>query len=278
VVQTVRNTNAADTATDTVREAAAALQRDGCVVLADVVPPDLHERLAAAFESRHRRHIRERPRDALLVGDRRFMLSLRLRPPFTDAGLLANPVVMTVLRASLGDDACLFSVGAVVSQPGSQDQHVHSDIGPGLFGDESVETGLPPYGITVIVPLVDMNAETGSTRVWPGTHRMPLAQLHDVTPEDPVVPRGSALLFDYRLQHGGVGNRSGRVRPILSLVYGRPWFRDPLNFTRQAPLLLDPLTRVRMPRESAAVLPAPSRPPSPVVRRAGRAVRRLTRR
>jgi len=149
----------------------------------------------------------------------------------------------------------MFSFGAVVSHPGAEDQHVHSD-GGSLFGDSPLEPLLPPYAITVIVPLVDMNSETGTTRVWPGSHRMTKEDLDHADPDDPVVSKGSILLMDYRLQHGGLANRSTGPRPILSLVFARPWFRDVVNFEKQPPLAYSLLRRRRMPPELRELLPA----------------------
>jgi hypothetical protein len=54
--------------------------------------------------------------------------------------------------------------------------------------------------------------------------------------QDPVVPLGSCLLLDYSVAHYGRGNRSDRVRPILNLIYSRPWFRDCRNYHLQPPL------------------------------------------
>lgn len=43
---------------------------------------------------------------------------------------------------------------------------------------------------------------------------------------------GSAVLFDYRLHHRGLANRStsGESRPLLYLTFGRSWFTDAENF------------------------------------------------
>ena len=50
---------------------------------------------------------------------------------------------------------------------------------------------------------------------------------------------GDCYLMDYRLSHYGQANRSEQPRPILSLVYQRPWFRDFMNFQGQPSLRLD---------------------------------------
>ena len=44
---------------------------------------------------------------------------------------------------------------------------------------------------------------------------------------------GSAILFDYRLKHRGLGNRSTEDRPLLYLTYARPFWLDVYNFDRK---------------------------------------------
>ena len=142
----------------TVAEAADAFRRDGCLLLEDVVDAGLIERLQASYTKRHAGSgASGQPRGSLRVGHQRFMITIRLQPPFTDSGLYANPVLLGLLTELLSADRILFSFGAVVSHSGAEDQHVHSDGGT-LFGDRTSEGSLPPYAVTVIVPLVEMNA------------------------------------------------------------------------------------------------------------------------
>jgi len=80
--------------------------------------------------------------------------------------------------------------------------------------------------------------------------------LQSIQPQDPLVRKGSVLLVDYRLYHGGLANRSAGPRPILSLVFTRPWFRDVVNFSEQPPLRYGRLQRLRMPSDLRCLLPA----------------------
>ena len=54
------------------------------------------------------------------------------------------------------------------------------------------------------------------------------------------MPLGSCVLLDYSVAHLGIGNRSEHVRPILNLIYSRPWFRDCRNYHLQPPLRFAP--------------------------------------
>jgi ectoine hydroxylase-related dioxygenase (phytanoyl-CoA dioxygenase family) len=247
----------AETSEKPVSTAASFFRREGYVILENVLEPSLIESLQTAFNKRYPvSKVRAQPRDSLKVGNRRYMVPLRLRPPFTDARLFGNPMLMGVLTELLGPNRILFGVGAVVSLPGSEDQHVHSDLGRwGLFGDATTEGDLPAFAITIIAPLVDMNEETGTTRVYPGSHRMTKDDLQTAVPEDHVVRAGDVLLMDYRLHHGGLRNRSAAPRPILYLGAGRPWFRDPVNYSKHPALSYSSVDRRRMPGELRALLP-----------------------
>ena len=130
------------------------------------------------------------------------------------------------MQDALGAECILGSFGAITALPGAEDQHVHRDH-PFLFQDEAIDTAMPAYAINVIIPLVGMDAGHGTTRVWPGSHRVWSEDKAKQLPsEDPVAPVGSCIIIDYRLLHAGTGNRSHQVRPILYVAFHRPWFKD----------------------------------------------------
>ncbi len=226
------------------------------LLLEDVIDVGFIRQLHAAFTKRHPAPgAGGQPRGSLRVGHQRFMVTVRLQPPFTDSRLVANPVVLGILTELLGADLVLFSFGAVVSQPGAEDQHVHSD-GGGLFGDPEGEGSLPPYAITAIVPLADMNAETGTTRVWPGSQRVAKADLARFEPQDPA---------------GSAGQRAAHGLPHSSRRPGQPLDRaapDTLarlhaavvprcgQLSEQPPLLYSSLQERRMPSDLRGLLPA----------------------
>ena len=175
------------------------------------------------------------------VGDRRYMMAIGFRGAFANPDIFGNPLVVQTLRETLGPDFFLESFGAVLSLPGSDAQHLHRDGGGGLFGVD-LDSLLPAHAVTVVIPLVDMNAEHGTTRIWPGTHRTrgdfdAMENIDkSVTPD---VPRGSCVMWDYRLFHHGNPNRSQTPRPILYMTYARPWFSDRSNWGDKVGLFAD---------------------------------------
>lgn len=125
---------------------------------------------------------------------------------------------------------------------------------PNLFPADSGSVD-PPFAITAVVPLIDLTPETGTTEIFPGSHRAELGD--DGKPlglsdsERPFLQAGGCFLMDYRLWHRGMPNISDRVRPVLYIVYARHWFTDMLNFRSHS--------RINLRLEDARALPLAQR-------------------
>ena len=142
--------------------------------------------------------------------------------------------------------------GLLLSFPRSADQPWHQD-GTALFGGHELPTveggavvDLPPYALNVFVPLEEVTEEVGPTEFWVGSHLGDRARgiLEGISGEGdgvdervfgPCLRMGDALLYDYRICHRGTRNLSGisgddKTRPMLYLIYARPWFQEHLNF------------------------------------------------
>jgi hypothetical protein len=169
---------------------------------------------------------------SLKVGHRRQMIPVPLAPPLFDAALVTDGRLLAIVEALLGDDVILNSYTVVVAEAGAEAQAPHRDHGL-LFGDELLGSALPPHALTLVVPLVDLDAATGTTALLGGTHRAG-AETGEVAL--PYIAVGGAFLMDYRLTHYGTPNASPRRRPIVYIVYSRPWFVDEQNFARLPPL------------------------------------------
>jgi len=169
------------------------------------------------------------------VGGARFEIVVRMRGAFgVDA--FANPLIVNFLGKLLGHDMRLSGLTTVVSYPGADTQNMHRDHGH-LFPERGVGPQLPTYAVNVSVPLIDVNEQTGPTALWPGSHRWPEGAPPPANGAV-LVPflRGDAILIDYRTGHAGLPNRGGQTRPILYMVYVRPWFFDDVNHPGRSPL------------------------------------------
>jgi len=231
---------------ESVERAAALFAEHGALLLRDVYERAHIERLDRHYRSRYRMEL-AKPTQA----DRRRLFTVDVEGPFAESAYYANPLLFPILQRLLGADCILGSCSSVVSWPGAPAQTVHRDS-ESLYGDYAMDVRLPSYAVTVLMPLVRADARTGSTRIWPGTHRVPDFErarampsiAHDVEP-------GSALVTDSRVLHAGEPNRSDAIRPLLYNAYHRAWFRDlggyeqrpPVNLGWGGRLALDPAHR-----------------------------------
>jgi len=246
--------------TNSVAEAAHLFRVHGTLMLENSFDPLLVQTLQTDFMDNYASKDRaEVEKTCLQVGLDRYMFTIRLQPPFMDPAVYAAPRVLPVVRELLGDDCIIQSIGTVCAYPGAADQHVHRDH-PALFTEAGgLNAFLPPFALHVVVPLVDLDEQTGTTALWEGSHRIKssterdrwskaeLAELQGAVTPWPKM--GDCYFMDFRLRHAGTANRSGRPRPILYLVYSRRWFQDRKNFDMQSPLLISRDEYERIPAE-----------------------------
>lgn len=182
------------------------------------------------------------------VGDKRFTVPIRMQPPFNDPAVYANPALISMLTQAMGQRPILSAFGVVVTENGARMQHVHREH-PLLFSSEKGNAGIPPYAVTVLVPLIDLDEESGGTQFWEGTHT--------TTNDDPLekpssviyTPAGSCLTFDYRLFHGGMPCSADHKRPLLYYSYSLPWFVDTLAYQSHSAVGITDAERTAIPEE-----------------------------
>jgi Phytanoyl-CoA dioxygenase (PhyH)/SEC-C motif len=225
--------------------ALAAFHEHGCVLLRGALPPStieaMHRDYLAQFGAMGAAEMRAEaakppPNRLLEVGGARYDITPRMTGAFGSTEVFANSLLLTLLRGLLGRGMHLSNFTAVVSHPGAPQQHAHRDCAH-LFDGPGVGPGLPVYAVNVAVPLIDVDLETGPTGIWLGSHRLPQnAAVADSAMTKCSLQRGDCLLLDYRTLHAGLANRSHRSRPIVYMVYARPWFFDDVNHVKRIPL------------------------------------------
>lgn len=117
----------------------------------------------------------------------------------------------------------------------SKRQPVHVDV--------HFEFPKMPFAFGVNINLIDVDAERGSTELWPGSHldtswQAEVEKSGSVIPEDmlerrkkvsppvqPVVPKGALIIRDLRLWHAGMPNLSEEVRVMLVTIHFPAWYR-----------------------------------------------------
>lgn len=152
------------------------------------------------------------------------------------------PLVRAMLSGSSAQvkECKLIHMGVFLSLPGSDTQVYHTD---GVH--QSAVVQLPPHALNVFVPLIDLaDRKAGPTEFSLGSHVLGRDAWDKTRLEVPCVPKGTAIIFDYRLGHRGLGNRlpDGTARPVLYFTYSnKPRFSDDVNFSRRRYLPLPPL-------------------------------------
>ena len=226
----------------TVRKIRSGMERDGAVAFGNLFAMSLLKRLRAHVL---RRHDNGALRERGLVRDigGRYAAVLPFEGPFLEPRFYANPALLETIAALLGTAHCIGSLEVVVSMPGSSRQHQHIDgplrfdrtIGKTRRGFRGDLSDVPPYAVTLCVPLCDLNEDNGPTAIWLGSHRTALrarppgesAILREFPEEHMAGDFGRSFLFDFRTFHCGLPNLSREPRPLLMFVFTRSWFRDP---------------------------------------------------
>lgn len=244
------------------RGAAAAVERDGAAGLDGLFPLPLLRRVRD-------RVLRLHGSGALLrrglVRDvaGRYAATLPFEGPFLEPGFYANPALLELMGSLLGSSFRIGSLEAVIARPGAYGQHLHVD---GTLKLDRVAGGrkrhyrgdlsrLPPFAVTLSVPLCDVDESNGPTAVHLGSHRAALlprppgdAEVRRRFPAAPLAgPFGRSFLFDYRVFHGGTPNMSREPRPLLVLVFVRSWYRDHNLDDVRPRLLISPRDLARVP-------------------------------
>lgn len=229
----------------------------GCLVIERLFDPALIDSARGEYERQYDRLDAANLPLHMNVGDRRIHLPLQLRGPLLDESLYAHPLLRMILSSLFGTPYVIDNFNCVTAMPGAGEQKVHRDH-PMIFDEQGpLAAGLPPYAVTLAIPLIDLDEETGTTKLYPGSMGLmagddgsPPTQLGE--PLCPLVKRGGCFLMDYRLWHRGMPNRSSRDRPIVYIVFAREWFTDIVNYKKHSRLVIA--------AEDARAIPAQHRP------------------
>lgn len=171
---------------------------------------------------------------------------------FVQTHIVGRAAVSDLLRSTLGGDDYTFDVSVVYSKPGACAQHWHADgahqrgARDAGFEARGWRTRLAdPHALCLFVPLVDLDETIGGTQFWPGSHRYrdlagfgPVATLVGATYETTSAAAGDGLWYDYRLLHRGLPNTSETtLRPILQVMFSKPWYVERANFGTESIVL-----------------------------------------
>lgn len=140
--------------------------------------------------------------------------------------LLLNPQIGQILTSALGEPFQLSVASTMEIFPGETAQPLHQDD-PFPY---PIARPRPPLVTNTMWALSDFTDRNGATRIVPGSHTSDQA----VNSDEPTIPacmeRGSALIWNGAVWHGGGANRTkDEVRFGVSLNYCRGWLRQQEN-------------------------------------------------
>lgn len=202
------------------------LDRDGYVILEEVIEPAL----VAELRDEVRRVARERdtaPRGNTVEGFEtlRTYNLLAKSPAFQK--MPVHDAVLPLVERVLEPDCLLSGMTAMDIGPGEVPQPLHPD-------DFVIDVPRPhaPLVCTTIWALTDFTEENGATRLVPGSHRADALPDY-ANPPDSIaaeMPAGSVLVFHGSLWHGSGQNRSADAwRLGINVQYCRGFIRTQQN-------------------------------------------------
>ena len=218
------------------------LNRDGYTILESVIPDDecahlvelleaTHDRFAPAYAANaaagHRLNFHE---DEKIVYNLHNKDSAFLR--FIDPEPVFSIVERFLQQGSYqnSDPVILRQNTARTPMPGgpSQQLHIDSRLPGGAFPLMAVVTWL----------LEDFTEDNGSTRIVPGSQRNPEYPSDDAPDPGEITitgRRGSALIMDGSVWHGGGANSSTGTRWCILSTYVRWFFKSAFDFSQNMP-------------------------------------------
>lgn len=207
----------------------AAVDRDGFVLLRDMIDPDWLHRLRGAYERLMREKYGELPPQRATnddywnheAGTRRLTNLVSADPVFD--GMYTHPRLLAAVARILGDDFVLNSLNARDALPGQGAQEFHRDV------DDTTKWSGTPYTVNTAWLLDDFTVENGATRFVPGSHRwnfgvetLPDRKAPHPAQVIPEAPAGSVVVFNADVWHSGTLNTTRSTRRVVHCAFSIP--------------------------------------------------------
>ena len=154
-------------------------------------------------------------------------------PPYVFRDIVANPFVVQVTKALLGEGVFNSFYNGNTNCSGSVQQPLHAD-GRHLWS--GMKVAHPIASVVVNISPLNVTEENGSIELWPGSHlntnidrrideSTEVARREISPPIRGNAKKGSALIRDVRLWHRGVPNESDRPRHMIAMIHNVSWLQ-----------------------------------------------------
>jgi ectoine hydroxylase-related dioxygenase (phytanoyl-CoA dioxygenase family) len=211
----------------------ARIERDGYTILERAIEPDLIDELDEDL----RRIERERevqPAGNLFEGLRTVRIYNLLAHGKRYERVPVHENVLPLVERVLDRGCLVSSMSSIAIDPGEAAQPVHAD-------DQLIPLPRPhvPIVCNTMWAITDFTAENGATRLLPGSHRDGRAPELGQDIEGMIaaeMPRGSVLVYNGSLWHGGGANQAAARRVGVAMNYCAGWIRQQENQMLGVPL------------------------------------------
>ena len=200
------------------------IRRDGYTVVEDAIEPALVEALNQAL-ARLERDLDAKPAMNGFEGHRtvRIYNLLAHGAPFEQ--IPVHDKVLPIVEGVLDAGCLISSLSSIAIDPGETAQPIHAD-------DQVIPLDKPhrPIICNSMWALTDFTEANGATRIAPGTHLKPSPEYGGACETIPAeMARGSVLIWDGALWHGGGANRTKARRTGVAMNYCAGFIRQQEN-------------------------------------------------
>jgi len=204
------------------------LREDGCVIIADLVAPEMIDRVSAELDP-YINATRGGDTDFLGHATRRIGALIARSP--SARSLVTHPSILNTLDLALGDHGSTFQIDLtqlIDIGPGEPGQQLHRD--QWSFDHYPFPRGFEAE-IATMWAVTDFTEEMGATRVIVGSNLWEddPAKVDPLLTTGAVMTKGSVLLYVGSIYHGGGANKSDVHRVGMNIGYSLGWLRQEEN-------------------------------------------------
>lgn len=202
----------------------ARVKRDGYTIVENSIAPDLIEALNDAL-IRLERELDARPAMNGFEGHRTVRIYNLLVHDPVFAQIPVHSAVLPIVEGVLDEGCLISSLSSIAIDPGEIAQPIHAD-------DQVIPLAKPhaPLVCNSMWALTDFTAANGATRLVPGSHLRPNPEYggtYETVPAE--MPKGSVLIWDGALWHGGGANATDTRRTGIAMNYCAGFVRQQEN-------------------------------------------------
>lgn len=229
----------------------AAMRKDGYVIVENAFSEEYCDAAVAALDRIAREHD-IRPMDMDFSGRNTIRIMNLLQYDDLFQEFPVSDAFLPIIEQYLDPECLLSSMSSTNPGPGEKGQPLHADTW--WLDDRRFDF---PVMVNTILALTDFTEENGATRFVPGSHLWSEDDVAYETPDasygkvpashpkgymtewEPIVaemPKGSVLVYDFKMLHGQGDNRTDKPRPAMISPYILGWMRQLDAFHYALPL------------------------------------------